>query len=107
MSEEETRTLRVRDRQGTFEVTIPSDWKVTFGAFQSGKYDTGSGPALRIYEAENKQRACFIGVVSFYDTSLPIQREIVLESGETTWEQGIDGNSKTTKTKTQKVQVDF
>lgn len=100
------RTLQVRDSKGTFRVTIPAEWKVTFGAFQPDKYGNAQ-PALRIYEAENKQRACFVNVQSFFDTSLEIKREVVLESGEVTWEDGPDGSEKRTKIKRTKAEVDF
>ena len=100
------RTLQVRDTRGTFRVTIPADWKVTFGAFQQNKYG-GEGSALRIYEAENKQRACFVNVQSFFDTALDIKREVVLESGESTWEDGPDGSSQTKKIKRTKSEVPY
>ena len=100
------RTLQVRDNKGTFRVTIPAEWKVTFGAFQQGKFG-GEGSALRIYEAENKQRACFVGVHSFFDTSLEIKREVVLESGETSWQDGPDGSESHRKVKRTKAEIDY
>lgn len=103
----ELRTLRVRDNKGAFEVKIPADWKVTYGAFNQGtRYPDGTA-ALRIYEAENKQRACFTGVISFFDTSLEIKREVVTESGEMKWVNGTDGYEKSEKVKLQKAQVSF
>lgn len=93
----ETRTLRVHDNKGAFEITIPADWRVTFSGFQQGnKYGDGES-ALRIYEAENKQRACFKGVRSFFDTSIGIQREVITESGESSWVKGPDGYEQSEK----------
>jgi hypothetical protein len=58
-----------------FEVTIPATWKVTFGPLAQG------GPhvqcmALRIYETKEKQRACFINVMSFFDLDIPIKEQV-------------------------------
>lgn len=103
---QEMRTLQVRDNRGTFRVTIPADWKVTFGAFQQGKFG-GEGSALRIYEAENKQRACFVNVQSFFDTSLDIVREVITESGEVTWENGPDGSERHEKKKRLKIETAY
>lgn len=98
MSEE--RTLLVKSRnEGTFKITIPADWKVTFSAFnQGGKYPDGEN-ALRIYEAENKQRACFVGVQSFRDLSIPVVRLVKEQSGEERWESDGLGNEKRASTR--------
>ena len=61
------------------KITVPSDWKVTFGPAAAGfSKGTSGGPtiplALRFYEDEKKQRAIFTDVVSFRDLS--IQTEI-------------------------------
>lgn len=92
-----TKTLVVFDNKGKFTVTIPADWKVTFG-LPRGNNGAGYGGAdreLRVYEAETKQRACFTNVISFFDTSLPIFREVVQENGSTTWEQDENGSTST------------
>ena len=60
------------------KITVPSDWKVTFGPAARGvhKYSGPSGGAikiplaLRFYESENKQRAIFTDVLSFRDMSI-------------------------------------
>lgn len=104
---DDTRTLQVEDAQGTFRITIPADWKVTFGGFnQGGKYPDGTA-ALRIYEAENKQRACFKGVYSFFDTSLPVEREVVEETGETKWVSGPEGFQRTENISRKKKSVPY
>jgi len=60
------------------KITVPSDWKVTFGPAARGANRLG-GPgsgvvkvplALRFYESETKQRAIFTDVVSFRDISI-------------------------------------
>lgn len=107
-SEVETRTLLVVDREGKFKVTIPADWKVTFSSFNQGdKFGDGGGAALRIYEAENKQRACFKNVYAFFDTALPIEREVVEESGTVTWVAGPDGYERSEKTTRKKKSGDY
>lgn len=97
----ETRTLLVKSRsEGTFKIEIPADWKVTFGAFQQGRFGD-EGSALRIYEAENKQRACFVGVNSFRDLSIPVTRLVKEKTGEESWQDDGEGNvSSSRKVKT-------
>ena len=103
----ETRTLLVNSRHdGTFKIEIPADWKVTFGAFQSGRFGGEGGAALRIYEAENKQRACFVDVKSFRDLSIPVSRLIKQKSGESHWEDSGDGDfSESRKVKSVTLEV--
>lgn len=103
----DVRTLRVKDNKGTFEITIPADWRVTFSTFKQGQGFDNGAPALRIYEAENKQRACFVNVQSFYDTALPIKREVISESGEVSWQEGPDGFERRQKVTRTKKQVEF
>ena len=87
----EERTLLVTDNQGQFKITIPADWKVTFGT-AGGNRNGYDDRELRIYESDKKQRACFTGVRSFRDLSLPLFRLIESESGEMTWEDDGEGN---------------
>ena len=63
-------------------ITIPADWKVTFGPAARGENaGTRAGThlkmpmALRFYESETKQRAIFTDVVSFRDASIKIEEE--------------------------------
>jgi len=102
--EVETRTLLITEGNGKqFKVTIPADYKVTFSGFQQGgRYPDGTS-ALRIYEAENKQRACFVGVRSFHDLSLPITRLVVAENGESRWEDDGEGNATRTESRKRSV----
>jgi hypothetical protein len=103
-TQQEVRTLLVFENGGNrFKIDIPVDWKITFGAFQQGKYGGEGGYALRIYESENKQRACFTNVRSFRDLSLPITRFVKTEEGQESWVTDSDGN--VTSTKSRKVKV--
>lgn len=63
-----------------FRITIPSNYKITYGRLHAGgdgnrNYDN-SGNCLRIYEAENKQRAVFRNVISFRDIGLPLVKKV-------------------------------
>jgi hypothetical protein len=96
----ETRTLLVEDSAGEFKITIPAAWKVTFGAFQNNTNRYGDavvgGPALRIYEAENKQRACFVGVRCFRDMSIPMERAVI-RGDAIAWEADTEGAVRMTQ----------
>lgn len=73
---EGNRRLRFKAHGETYEVDIPDSWKVTFGYFNpggSGGYHDKS-TALRIYEAQDRQRMCFLGVSEFRDLSIPIRK---------------------------------
>lgn len=61
-------------------ITVPSEWKVTFGPLVppregNDRYQQKTF-ALRFYEGETKQRALFTDVLSFYDESLAIQERV-------------------------------
>jgi hypothetical protein len=75
------KTYLIEKEDGTrMKVTVPEEWKVTFGPAAKG-VNSGSGPrlkmpmALRFYESETKQRAIFTDVIGFRDTSIPIEVE--------------------------------
>ena len=86
-----TRTYEIVTDAGTFRMEIPEEWKVTYGpVFQGGKYGGGEN-ALRVYEAESKQRAIFTGVRSFRDLSIPVKRLLVSEKGSNKWEADRNG----------------
>lgn len=62
------------------KVTIPANWKVTFGPAVPGVHKENGRrmpTAIRFYEDENRQRAIFTDVVSFRDMSIPIEEERV------------------------------
>jgi hypothetical protein len=62
-------------------ITVPDNWKVTFGPAVAGAnkptpgYNHKMPMALRFYESAEKQRAIFTDVVSFRDTSIQIEEE--------------------------------
>lgn len=78
-------TYIISHKNGTKrKITVPSDWKVTFGPAVKGTR-RGNSPgsnlqmpmALRFYESETKQRAIFTDVVDFRDASIKILEEKV------------------------------
>ena len=104
MSAADERTLLVKDRQGEFKITIPADFKVTFGTPVGNRGNDYNGRELRIYEAGEKQRACFTEVQWFRDLSIPLVRRVVSTSGETTWEDDGQGNVTQKQTRRRKVE---
>jgi hypothetical protein len=84
MTEKRNVVYEIKTRsEGRVRVTVPEDWKVTFGpvAPGAGKYAGGGELALRFYESDTKQRAIFTDVQSFRDLSIPVQRLIKKTSG--------------------------
>jgi hypothetical protein len=80
---ETTYEIKFSDRQPTMRITIPSTWKVTFGAIVPGK--TVSAYGLRIWEGTDKQRAVFANVESFRDLSIPTLIAAVRKYGQEEW----------------------
>jgi hypothetical protein len=96
---EDIRTLEVRTRhEGLFRIEIPATWKVTFSKVnpQAGGYEA---MALRVYEGEEKQRACFSDVVSFRDISIPLTRRVKKSKEQVNTER--DGRKSSLKRKTE------
>ena len=77
----EEKTYLIEHDNGTKRrITVPADWKVTFGPAAKG--DRGKSGikmplALRFYESDTKQRAIFTDVISFRDMSIKIEEEKV------------------------------
>jgi hypothetical protein len=95
---EDLRTMLVETRKEKFKITIPADWKVTFGKPMQGRgYEDENSRELRIYEAETKQRACFTGVLSFRDLSIPMLRLVTETNGSTIWADDGLGNIAETR----------
>lgn len=90
----ETRVIEIERRDERLRVTIPASAKITYGKVNPGeKYGDGLC-ALRIYEGSaNNQRAIFLGVTSFRDTSYTLQRLAVAEEGSREWEKDDGGTS--------------
>lgn len=79
--EEKTYIIECEDKTKK-KITVPADWKVTFGPAVKGNNSGTRNPgapkipmALRFYETETKQRAIFTDVVSFRDASIKIEVE--------------------------------
>jgi hypothetical protein len=72
----EYRTITLQLESGEYmQLELHPDWKITFGTPMGNR---GHGAKeLRIYESKEKQRACFVGVVSFWDEGLQLKRLIV------------------------------
>jgi len=99
-SDEPKITLRIRIKDNPYgnhedelEVDIDPNWKVTFGPMNPGTKGE-SKMALRIYESETKQRACFANVVSFRDISIPVRKRSYEVESETVSSYDDEGNSK-------------
>ena len=88
------RTLLVKTKHEELRVTIPADYKVTFGPVQPGRPDYDNGNCLRIYESETKQRAVFVNVVSFRDLSIPVQKRSKTVKNSSKSERDSKGNAK-------------
>jgi hypothetical protein len=58
-------------------ITVPSQWKVTFGQLNPGSKNPGGGgaPALRFYESEKQQRAVITDVICFRDMSIQVEEK--------------------------------
>lgn len=103
MAQEESKTtyLLEMDDGGKKKVTVPANWKVTFGALvpgsKDGRYNGGGGIALRFYEGSDKgkQHAVFVGVKSFRNLdNIGILEEIVETKREVMHRQGDDSGEQ-------------
>lgn len=84
------RTYEIVAGREKYRVTVPDDWKVTFGPVAPGARGYAD-LALRFWEAENKQRAIFRNVDSFRDLSIPYSRQLTSKSGESSWSEDDSG----------------
>lgn len=76
---EATYVLTMKD--GTIKkVTVPADWKVTFGSLVPGSKnhnENSSGTtALRFYAGASQQKACFVGVQEFRESNIGILERV-------------------------------
>jgi len=94
---EDKRTLLVKDHSGWFRITVPLEARITFGPMMAKGF--GGELTLRIYEKETRQLAAFVGVETFRDLGLPLERLVVSESGEHTWNIDENGETETRKVK--------
>ena len=73
---DKTYILTMRDGC-TKKVTVPEEWKVTFGPlFPGSRGESGGRVGIRFYEGKEKQRAVFVDVVEFRDESIPILEKV-------------------------------
>lgn len=87
------RTYEIVANNDTFQIDVPETFRVTYAPVVMGqKGYGGSEMALRFYEAENKQRAIFVGVKSFRDLSLPLRRKVRTVEGKREFKVGPDGS---------------
>lgn len=84
----EMKTYLLHMKGGTHQkVTVPANWKVTFGPLcpgGKGYSENGSNSmSLRFYESANNQRAVFTGVQSFRDESIKVMEKITRTQQQT------------------------
>lgn len=84
------RTYEIITTDRRFRISIPEDWKVTFGplaiAAKGAGYGQANPIALRVYESDTKQRGVFINVISFRDMSMTTKVAAVRQKGEAAWQ---------------------
>ena len=84
MAKVTTRTYILNMKDGSRQkITVPTTWRVTFGALYPGK-DLNSGKsAMRFYEkTKDNQRMVVTEVESFRDSSVEIEIEVVRSSDQ-------------------------
>jgi len=99
---EEMKTYLIEHDNGEErKITVPANWKVTFGPAASGSYKSDTTGrykmplALRFYEGKDKQRAIFTDVKSFRDLSIKVEiRKISVQEKQGYME--CDGERKAT-----------
>lgn len=90
----EKTTFLLTMKDGTLKkVTVPSDWKVTFGPLCPGSKGETNGygsTSLRFYTGKDKQKAVFTQVESFRDMDIEIEERVTTTRKETYIKQGDD-----------------
>ena len=86
MAEEKTKTYLVEFKNGAEKrITVPEEWKVTFGPCVAGGNSNGKFEmplALRFYETKEKQRAIFTDVRSFRDMDIEVMEKKIVTQEE-------------------------
>jgi len=88
------RTYEVLTRDlGQFRLSIPEDWKVTYGPVVGAKSNGGSyhGNALRVWESDTKQRVMIMDVIQFCDLSVQVQIRAIRPHGSQKWYRASTG----------------
>jgi hypothetical protein len=64
-------------KDGELRVTVPENWKVTYGPIAPGTrgWNGVQNLAIRFYESAEKQRAIFTDVISFRDLSIKVEKK--------------------------------
>jgi hypothetical protein len=99
MTEEKTKTYHIEFKNGAEKrITVPADWKVTFGPCVAGGNSNGKMEmplALRFYESKENQRAIFTDVRSFRDMDIKIlEKKVSIQEEQGFIERG--GKKKAT-----------
>jgi len=89
----EMKTYLITTRKEKLKITVPENYKVTFGPVAVGNSARGGSLALRFYESDTKQRAIFTDVLSFKDCSIPVERLVVKKDGEDKYSYDSKGKS--------------
>ena len=91
----EKKTTYEIERKGgeKLRITIPSEWKVTYGpVIGEMRHGGESGNVLRIYETKEKQRALFTRVEAFRDLSIPCEKQVKRRDASEKSESGPNGS---------------
>lgn len=91
MTEAKTTYLLVMKDGSQKKVTVPTAWKVTFGALYPGKEANSGKTGLRFYSSGNKQHAVFTDVEYFRDTSIAIEERVTKTQQETFYKDTTEG----------------
>lgn len=92
MAKAEEKTYLIERHNDTLLVTIPAEWRVPFGPiFTPSKGYGGPENCLRFYESKDKQRAIFMGVTGFRDTSIPVKKKVVEIKGKSEFKKNHKG----------------
>ena len=82
---ENSREILIIKGESQQKITIPSEWKVTFGVPVGAKgMDIGRGRDVRIYEGKDC-RGVFTNVIEFRDLSIIVEEESTNIKGQTRW----------------------
>lgn len=88
----------VTKKNGRQRITVPGDWKVTFGPVapgsKGGGYNGQTGLCLRFYESDTKQRACFVDVVEFRRVDIAVEQYVTRTEAQTVYKDTPEGRKQ-------------
>ena len=70
------KTYIIKKQHEVLKITVPEEWKVTYGPIQPGSREYGGGNYVRFYESDKQQRAVFANVLEFVEDSIKIERKV-------------------------------